>query len=158
MRLRTILVSLAVLLAGVAVSIAADASMGAWMGSWKLNEAKTKLGAGATKNTMVSYATEGDNLVVTVDGVTADGKPVHHVWTGKLDDKDYPVSDDPMGTSRAYRKIDSSTLEFTAKRDGKVTVTGRVTHSADGKTRTVTTSMTDATGKKIVSTAIYDKM
>ena len=157
MRLRTILSSLAVLLAGVAMSIAADASMGAWMGSWKLNETKTKLGAGATKNTMVSYATEGDNLVVTVDGVTPDGKPVHHVWTGKIDGKDYPVTGDPYGDARAYKKIDDSTLEFVGKRGGKVTVTGRVSHSADGKTRTVTSSVTDPKGKKIESTQIYDK-
>jgi hypothetical protein len=143
---------------GAAASVAADSTMGAWMGSWKLNEAKTNLGAGATKNHTVSYATSGDNLVVTVDGVSADGKAVHHVWTGKLDGKDYPVTGDPTGNTRAYKKIDASTLEFVGKKDGKVTVTGRVTHSADGKTRTVTTSMTDATGKKIKSTAIYDKM
>jgi hypothetical protein len=36
-------------------------------------------------------------------------------------------------------------------------VTGRVAVSADGKTRTVTTSATDSKGKKISSTAVYDK-
>ena len=138
--------------------VGADAHMGAWMGSWKLNEARTKLGAGATKNHTVSYTMDGDNLVVTVDGVSADGKPVHHVWTGKLDGKDCPVSGDPTGDTRAYKRIDDNTLEFVGKKGGKVTVTGRVTHSADGKTRTVTTTMTDAKGKKIQSTGIYDKM
>jgi hypothetical protein len=38
-----------------------------------------------------------------------------------------------------------------------VTVTGRVRISADGKTRTVTTTGTDASGKKIKGTALYDK-
>jgi hypothetical protein len=136
----------------------AEAQMGAWMGSWKLNEARSKMGAGTTKNPTVTYTTAGDNLVVTVDGVTAEGKPVHHVWTGKLDGKDYPVSGDPTSDTRSYRKIDDRTLEFVGKRGGKVTVTGRVSHSQDGQVRTVTTTVTDARGKKIKSTAIYDKV
>jgi hypothetical protein len=36
-------------------------------------------------------------------------------------------------------------------------VTGRVEVSADGKTRTVTTTGTDAQGNKGSSTAVYDK-
>jgi hypothetical protein len=40
---------------------------------------------------------------------------------------------------------------------GKVTTSGRVVVSADGKSRTVTTSGTDPQGKKFKSTAVYDK-
>ena len=157
MKAHKILASLAVFFAGVAVSLAADSNMGAWMGTWKLNEAKSKIAAGATKNPTVAYTTEGDNLQVTVDGITSEGKPVHHVWTGKIDGKDYPVTGDPSGDTRSYRKIGDSTLEFVGKKGGKVTVVGRVSHSADGMTRTVTSRVTDAKGKKIKSTAIYDK-
>jgi len=39
----------------------------------------------------------------------------------------------------------------------KPTISGRIVVSANGKTRTVTTSGTDATGKKISSTAVYVK-
>jgi len=50
MKTRTILASLVVFLAGVAFGLAqTDAS--AYMGTWKLNEGKSKFGAGATKNT-----------------------------------------------------------------------------------------------------------
>jgi phage gp45-like len=153
MRTRTILASLAVFLAGVAVGIAADANIG----TWKLNEAKSKIGAGATKNDTVVYAAAGDDVKITVDGINAEGKPVHHEWTGKYDGKDYPVTGDPISDARSYRKIDDRTLEFTAKKGGKATVTGRVVLSADGKSRTVTSSATDAKGKKIESTAVYDK-
>jgi flavin-dependent dehydrogenase len=48
-------------------------------------------------------------------------------------------------------------LKLTVKKDGKVTVTGRVVVSADGKSRTVTTNVTDAEGKKVKSVAVYDK-
>jgi hypothetical protein len=153
MKARTILASLAVFLAGVAVGIAADANMG----TWKLNEATSQLGAGATKNHTVIYTAAGDNLKVTVDGISSEGKPVHHEWTGKVDGKDYPVTGDPTSDTRSYKKIDDRTLEFAGKRGGKVTVTGRIVLSADGKSRTVTSSVTDAKGNKIESTAIYDK-
>jgi hypothetical protein len=36
-------------------------------------------------------------------------------------------------------------------------MTGRVAVSADGKTRTVTITGTDAKGAKVSSTAVYDK-
>ncbi len=43
------------------------------------------------------------------------------------------------------------------KKDGKATITGRITVSADGKTRTVTTSGTNAKGEKVKTTAVYEK-
>lgn len=153
MKARTVLASLVVFLAGVAVGIASDAHMG----TWKLNESKSKLGVRATKNHTVIYTAAGDELKVTVDGITSDGKPVHHEWTGKVDGKDYPVAGDPTSDTRAYKRIDVRTLKFVGKKGGKVTVTGRVVLSADGKTRTVTSIATDAKGKPIRSTAIYDK-
>src|SRR6266508_2021 len=152
MKTKTILVSLAAFIAGVAVSLAADLSMG----TWKLNEAKSKLGPGTTKNNTVVYEAAGENVKVTVDGIASDGKPVHHEWTGKFDGKDYPVTGDPNQDARSYKKTGNRTLEFTAKKGGKVTVTGRIVEAADGKTRTVRTSATDSTGKKLSSTAVYD--
>ncbi len=153
MKPKTILTTLGVLFAGAAVCLAADVSMG----TWKLNEAKSKFGPGATKNTTVVYEAAGDNVKVTVDGVNSEGKAVHHEWTGKFDGKDYPVTGDPNQDARSYKKVDDRTLEFAAKKGGKVTVTGRIVEAADGKTRTVRTSATDSTGKKVSSTAVYDK-
>jgi hypothetical protein len=43
------------------------------------------------------------------------------------------------------------------KKDGKVTINGRIVISADGKNRTLTVSGTDAKGNKIKYTAVYDK-
>jgi hypothetical protein len=153
MKPRTILVTLAVLFAGAAVCFAADVSMG----TWKLNEAKSKLAAGTAKNNTVIYAAAGDNVKVTVDGVDGAGKAVHHEWTGKFDGKDYAVTGDPASDARTYTKAGDRTLEFSAKKGGKVTVTGRIVEAADGKSRTVTTSGTDSKGAKVSSTAVYDK-
>lgn len=142
-----------------AAAPAADANMG----SWKLNEAKSKLGppsanvGGVAKNNTVVYEAAGDNVKITVDGIHSDGKAAHNEWTGKFDGKDYPVTGDPNSDARAYERVDDHTLEMTVKKGGKVTVTGRIAVSADGKSRTVTTSGTDSNGTKFSSTAVYDK-
>jgi hypothetical protein len=153
MKPKTILMTLAVFFIGAAVCFAAEANLG----TWKLNEAKSKFGAGATKNTTVVYEVAGDMVKVTVDGVDSNGKPVHSEWTGKFDGKDYPVTADPTSDARSYKKVDDHTMQLTVKKDGKVTVTGRIVVAADGKSRTVTTSGTDSRGAKVTTTAVYDK-
>jgi hypothetical protein len=92
-----------------------------------------------------------------VDGVGTDGKPSHNEWTGKFDGKDYPLTGDPSADTRSYKKIDARTMELSNKMAGKPVVTGKITVSADGKSRTVAVSGTDASGKKVTSTAVYDK-
>jgi hypothetical protein len=154
MKTKTMGLMLVVSLAIAAVCFAADDPM---MGTWKLNEAKSKIAPGAPKNMTVTYAAAGDQIKVTVDGTDADGKPAHSEWTGKFDGKDYPVTGDATADMRSYKKEGKDTVELTNKKDGKVTVTGKVVVSADGKTRTVTLSGTDAKGAKVTSTAVYDK-
>jgi len=127
------------------------------MGTWKLNEAKSKIPAGATKNHTVVYEAAGDSIKVIVDGTDASGAAAHNEWTGKFDGKDYAVTGDPTADTRAYTKVGARTLNMTIKKGGKVTVTGRIIVTANGKSRTVTTSGTDANGKKFKTTAVYDK-
>ena len=62
-----------------------------------------------------------------------------------------------VATPAPMAVVDERTMELTVKKDGKVTTTGRITVSADGKSRTVSTSGTDSKGKKVKSTAVYDK-
>lgn len=153
MKTRTVLLTLALCLVGISVAVADDANMG----TWKLNEAESMFPAGATKNSTVVYEAAGDDIKVTVDGTNKDGKAVHNEWTGKFDGKDYPLMGDPSMNTRSYKRMSARTLELTGKKDGKVIATGRITVSADGKTRTVKLTATDSTGKKLESTAVYDK-
>jgi hypothetical protein len=127
------------------------------IGSWKLNEAKSKFAPGSSKNITVVYEVVGDKVKVTVDGIDGAGKPTHNEWTGKYDGKDYPVTGDPTSDERSLKTVDDHTLVLTVQKDDKVTVSGRIVISADGKTRTVTTSTTDSKGKKVENTAVYDK-
>ncbi len=152
MKVRTIVLSLALCFIG-AMCFAENVNMG----TWKLNEAKSKIGSGAPKNTTVTYEAAGDSVKVTVDGTLPDGSSGHSEWTGKFDGKYYPVTGDPDSDMRMYKQVNSHTLVLTDKKDGKVTETIHVVVSADGKSRTVTLSGMDAKGKKVSSTSVYDK-
>jgi len=154
MKIKTIVAMIVVCFVAAAVAFTKIDPM---MGTWKLNEAKSKISPGTAKNSTVVYEAVGDQVTITIDGTGADGKPIHNEWTGKFDGKDYPVTGDPNSDMRALKRVNDLTLRLTVKKNGKVTITGRVVVSADGMSRTVTTSGTDANGKKVSSKTWYDK-
>jgi hypothetical protein len=83
---------------------------------------------------------------ITVDGIDGKGQPTHNEWTGKFDEKEYPVTGDPNSDMRAYKMVDDHTLHMTAKKGGKAVAEVHIVVSTDGKTRTVTVNGTDAEG------------
>ena len=154
MKARTIVLAFALCLVVTAVGYAQTE---AHMGTWKLNEAKSKIAAGGAKNHTVIYEAAGADIKVIVDGTDAAGTATHSEWTGKFDGKYYPVTGDATSDERAYRVVNKQTVTLIGRKAGKVTLNGRVAVSANGKTRTVTTTVTDAKGKKLRSVAVYDK-
>jgi len=150
MKIRTMLTLLA-LFAAALMCLADDVNIG----TWKAKDAKFIPGWG--RNASVVIAPAGDSVKVTSDGFDARGKPLHDEWTGKFDGKDYPVTGDPDGDTRAYKPINDHTFEMTSKKGGKITGAGRVVYSADGKTRTVTGNITDDKGAKKKITTVYEK-
>ena len=99
------LLALAFCLSVVAVSFADNPNVG----TWKLNESKSKIPAGVSKNTTVTYTADGDNLKAVIDGVDGKGNPTHSEWIGKFDGKDYPVTGDPTWTRARSRRSTSIT-------------------------------------------------
>ncbi len=151
--LRTIGMTVALCVVGAVATFAADSNMG----TWKLNEAKSTLAAGVTKNNTVSYEAAGDSIKVTIDGTDAKGVAVHSEWTGKFDGHGYAVTGDPNSDMRSYTRINKNRLNFAVMNAGKVSTSGHIAMGHDGKTRTVTSTSTDATGAKVTSTAVFDK-
>ena len=153
MKPRRVVLTLAVCFIGTTLCLAQQNLMG----TWKLNEAKSKLAPGTAKNNTVVYESAGDSVKVTIDGTDAAGNPTHNEWTGKFDGRDYPVTGDPNSDSRSYDLRSAHKMGFKVKKEKKVTTTGTIIVSGDGKRRTVIASGTDAQGKKFKSTAVYDK-
>jgi len=153
MKTRMIVLTMAVVLVAASACLAQDAQMG----TWKLNAAQSKIANGTARNTTVIYEAAGDQIKVIVDGLNPDGTAAHNEWIGKFDGMDYAVTGDPTSDMRSYKVRNPNTLDLKIKKGGKVTVTGRIVVSADGKTRTITTSGTTLQGRKFKSIAVYDK-
>lgn len=156
MKAKTVLLTLALCLAATTV-VMAKAKTSPHMGTWKLNEAKSKIAAGAAKNHTVIYEAAGDDIKVTVDGTDGAGNATHNEWTGKFNGKFFPVTTDPTSDERSYKVVNSRTLRLTGRKGGQVTINGTIVVSPNGKVRTVTTTGTDANGKKFRTVAVYDK-
>ncbi|HEV7394970.1 MAG TPA: hypothetical protein VGN86_00555 [Pyrinomonadaceae bacterium] len=154
MKIKAIVSAVALCLVAATVSFAAT---NPHMGTWKLNEAKSKFAKGATKNTKVVYEAAGSDVKVTVDGIDATGAATHNEWTGKFDGKDYAVSGDPTSDMRSYKVLTLHSMRLTARKAGKITLTGRITVSNNGKMRTVITTGKNAAGKQVTNVAVYDK-
>jgi len=153
MRTRNIIVAFTFCWFGAGVCLAQNA----FMGTWKLKEAKSEFSPGAPKNTTVVYQAEDDKVKVTVDSVSSDGKPTHYEWIGKFDGQEYPVIGDPLSDARSYTKVNDRILGFNIMKDRKVITSGRIVVSADGKSRTVTMSGSDAKGNRVSSNEVYEK-
>ena len=152
MKAKTIAFAISLVFVTVAMGFQTDPQIG----TWKINEAKSKF-PGKARNHTVVYEAAGDQVKVTVDGVDESGNSTHSEWTGKYDGKEYPVTGDANSDVRSYRKINKNTLSITGKKSGKVTLSGRIVVARNGKSRTVTTTTTDAQGKKTTTVAFYDK-
>src|SRR5258706_14044820 len=153
MKVKVILLALAVFFLG-AVVCSADSPH---MGTWKLNEAKSHFSKGATKNNTVVYEAAGDDIKVTVDGTDGSGAAVHSEWTGKFNGRYYAVTGSLTANKRSYTKVNSRTLRFREEKGGKVVLTGTITVSRNGKSRTVATNGKDSKGKWTHNTAVFDK-
>jgi hypothetical protein len=153
MKTRIAVVAVALSFMGAAACFAANSHVG----TWKANEAKSKPAPGMGKTNTVVYAEKKDKMQLTVDGVDKDGKPTHGVWSGMADGKAYKVKGNLAWDAMAYKVVNDRTYDITAMKGGKVTWTGRSTVAADGKSRTLSMSGTDAAGKKFKAKIVYDK-
>ena len=138
-----------------AVVIAADNNVG----TWQLNLAKSKYSPGpAPKSQTLKIEAWGDDGVrYAADGVGVDGKPTHTEFQAKYDGKDYPFKGNPDADRLSYKRIDANTLEATTTLKGKNTTMVKVVVSADGKTRTVTQTGTNAQGQALNITSVYER-
>lgn len=128
------------------------------IGAWKMNVEKSKFSPGPPpKSVTITYTEEGDWIVSKSEIIDPTGKPLTRNNRYRLDGKAYPF-EGPNGkgtisVQKTGEREATSTINFGA---GK-TITQQTVISADGKTRTVTTSGTNAAGEKVDSTVVWDR-
>ena len=123
-----------------------------------MNLAKSKYSPGPAPKSSTIIITAADGGIKQVnDAVPSTGAPTHSELTCKFDGKDCAVKGNPNADTQTYTKIDGHSYTVVAKKGGKVTVTTKIVISADGKTRTATQTGTDAQGKPVSNTIVYDR-
>lgn len=150
--------ALAAYFAPVGIAQTTDAS---YFGTWKLNLAKSKYepGPGPKASTRVHEDRGGGLILITTDGVNAQGANTYSQYAYKLDGKPYPnlVKGSQTVATIALKGTDAYTVTFTTYTDAKPTGTGTRTIAKDGKTMTISTKGTNAQGQPTTSMAFWEK-
>ena len=132
-----------------------------YMGTWKLNVAKSKYtpGPGPKESTRIHEDRGNGFVLITTDGVNAQGVKNHGAYVYKPDGKPYPQAGLNQATVQtiALTAVDPYTVTFNTMVDGKIVGTGKRTIAKDGKTMTIETKGTNAQGQPTRTMAVWDK-
>ena|ERR1700704_188385 len=147
------------------------------IGLWKVNVEKSTYYPGPRPAAAISgfqarqYVDRGNGLVaeLRINGNVPGVPALANVWSGKFDGKDAPVFNQgallalietgakPM-PMRAYKTVDPSTMEMTAKNGMAVNQTVSLTVSKDGKTLTETIKGFNMQGQQnAFNVVVYDR-
>lgn len=134
-------------------------------GTWRLNVAKSKFSPGpAPQSNVIKIESVPGGLKLVADGANSEGRKTHNEYTAKFDGSDNPTKPmldgkpNPNGADTvSWKRVDDYTYEVTNKLKGKVLTVAKHVISKDGKTRTVTTTGTNAQGQKVDNTTVFEK-
>jgi hypothetical protein len=131
-----------------------------FVGTWKLNVTKSKFEPGTERKSETRIVESSPTgMKVSVDRTNADGSNQQYNYTTNFDGKPHPITGmAPYGAdSIAVTLGASNNLSFKLTKAGKAVGSGTSVVSADGKTLTLTSEGTDASGKTVSSVSVYDK-
>lgn len=149
-------VALGAFLAFSSIAVAADAPESV-IGSWKLDTTKSTSNVPMPRSETRTYVASPGGVTVSWTRVAADGKESTVRTTFKYDGKDYPVTGSPDFDAISAKRIDANTIESTQKRMGKDVGTTKRTVSADGKTLTLDSKLTNAKGDQANTSMVYER-
>ena len=152
------------------LAFAGEAQVPHILGNWRLNVEESRL-PGAPPQTDVrrySIGPEGSLIGLAVV-VNADGTPSFLQFAAKPDGKDYPEFDagsaakyladgSPPLATYAETPIDSHTVQWTDKYDGRVTFSGRKWVSADGQKLNITAVVRNERNEETEFRWVYERI
>jgi hypothetical protein len=152
---------LALALAALAITSTAAFAADNSLGSWKLNAEKSKYSPGPlpVKSLSQTREADADGVKVTTTGETASGASINSGYTAKFDGS--PASVSGQGApydSISIKQVNANTFTYETKNSStKYRAHGRMVVSAGGKTLTMKASGTDAEGKPMTVTLVFEK-
>jgi hypothetical protein len=140
--------------------VGAASAADVYTGTWKLNVAKSKYSPGpAPKAVSVVIAEKGADFSVSAYGTDGADKPMSVKYTMPM--KGGPIAytegAPASGANVLMKRPNANTLEGTSTLKGKETGTTSTAMAADGKSFTRTVKTTNAEGKPVNNTEVYEK-
>ena len=158
MRRRTFIAGLGSVAAWPVVAHAQRGESDPFVGQWLLNLEKSRYKPGPPpRSASLSVQGEGQNRKATLAGIDAAGNSFTQVYMFIHDSQPHPVTGNPLGDAAVYTPVDDKTVSWSVTKDGQIVQTGRDTVSRDGRTFTITSVRSDASGRPIGNVAVFDK-
>jgi hypothetical protein len=143
-------------------------------GTWRINPERSSYSPGPPPRQMGTQlrrfaSLEGGWHLFELISVTPEGDPVFQSVAFKLDGRQYPVytstslipfmtTGRPSNITRAWRRIDAHTTEFTTYTNGVPGLAIVRAVSKDGQTYTETSKGKDAAGREVHNVIVFDRV
>jgi hypothetical protein len=143
----------------LAFAVVAGTAEDPFVGTWKLNVAKSKVTepSQVLKSCLVKMEAQDNGIKFSAIVLFSNGTRSQNEFRAKYDGKDYPVLKDPEVDTVALTKIDSNTLDYLWKKDGKEEGRWRAVISPNGKAWIVTAQGKNPKGKNYTAVYVSDK-
>jgi hypothetical protein len=131
-----------------------------YVGTWKLNIAKSKYSPGpAPKAVTVVFAEKGADLAIAATGTDGAGKPIStkYSFPKKGGPITYTEGAPASGATVAIKRPNANTIDSASTLNGKEVSTASAVLAADGKSFTRTVKGTNAEGKPVMNTEVYER-
>ena len=129
-----------------------------FVGTWKLNVSKSHYKTGTPpKEQTITTIEAGDKQDTTITLTPADGSPISYHFMTPAKGGTGSVVQGAGFDAVTSKRINDNTRELHFTQGGKEARTARVTISKDGKTMQTTLKGTDAQGKPVDATVVYEK-
>ena len=154
-RVGLVLVALAATLAVNTRVFAQANGMDPFLGKWAMDRAQSTFTGAVPEWRNMTFEKAGANFRHVTE--TMQGEVVYKIqYTFNLDGKDYPADPAMAANTVSLKRVDATTIERLGKYQGSVGETVTYKLSADGKTLTVESHVTQ-NGADISSTQIFKK-
>lgn len=152
------------------ISFGSNAQVPHIVGNWKLNFAASRIPGPEPQMHVRRYSMGPDGILIGLAVViAADGTPSFLQFAAKPDGKDYPEFDagssakylmdgSPPLATYAETPVDSHTVEWTDKYDGRVTFSGRKSVSEDGNTMSITAVVKNERNEELELLFVFDRI
>jgi hypothetical protein len=124
------------------------------IGTWKFNPEKSTSIGPLAKSAVNTYAMEGQNIVNTIEGIDAQGKPYKTILQHIYDGMPHPIIGGTFDAT-AYTRI-GNTINLIRFRQGKAVEVGQGV-IVPGKTLTFTDEGITANGQPYHFVVVYDR-